>query len=126
MRLYDDAGGLRIVRARLREVTPTLKAGNVAKERKSFEAFEDRWFNIEDFVRAQSLDAYVAIETGMVQIEQPLLMSDKPNNAVLGVVGVLMNHYKAVAKKVLKDSVRSPHKCRRSDPSTTLRVESPV
>src|SRR6266404_321167 len=81
--LYDDVARLRIVRAHLREVTPALKAGKIAKARKSFESFEDGWFNIEDFVRAQSLDAYVAIETGMVQIEQALLMSDQPDVAAV-------------------------------------------
>ncbi len=101
--LYDDVARLRIVRAHLREVTPALKAGNLAKARKSFEAFEDGWFNIEDFVREQSLDAYVAIETGMVQIEQALLMSDRPDVAtVTGLVGGVMNQYNAVVTEVQK------------------------
>ena len=103
--LYDDVARLRIVRAHLREVTPALKAGNLAKARKSFEAFEDGWFNIEDFVRAQSLDAYVAIETGMVQIEQALLLSDPPNvAAVTGLVGGVMNQYNAVVTEVQKEA----------------------
>src|SRR5215813_7763221 len=103
--LYDDVARLRIVRAHLREVTPALKAGNLAKARKSFEAFEDGWFNIEDFVRAQSLDAYVAIETGMVQIEQALLMPDKPDvPAVMTLVGTVMNHYNAVVTEVQKEA----------------------
>ena len=106
--LYDDVARLRIVRAHLREVTPALKAGNLAKARKSFEAFEDGWFNIEDFVRAQSLDAYVAVETGMVQIEQALLMSDQPDvAAVTGLVGGVMNQYNAVVTEVQKEA-RSP------------------
>jgi hypothetical protein len=103
--LYDDVARLRIVRAHLREVTPALKAGKIAKARKSFEAFEDGWFNIEDFVRAQSLDAYVAIETGMVQIEQALLMSDRPDiAAVTGLVGGVMNQYNAVVTEVQKEA----------------------
>jgi len=103
--LYDDVARLRIVRAHLREVTPALKAGNLAKARKSFEAFEDGWFNIEDFVRAQSLDAYVAIESGMVQIEQALLMSDQPDvAAVTGLVSGVMNQYNAVVTEVQKDA----------------------
>jgi hypothetical protein len=103
--LYDDVARLRIVRAQLRDVTPALKAGNLAKARKSFEAFEDGWFNIEDFVRAQSLDAYVAIETGMVQIEQALLMSDQPDvAAVTGLVGGVMNQYNAVVTEVQKQA----------------------
>jgi len=103
--LYDDVARLRIVRAHLRDVTPALKAGNLAKARKSFEAFEDGWFNIEDFVRAQSLDAYVAIETGMVQIEQALLLSDPPNvAAVTGLVGGVMSQYNAVVTEVQKQA----------------------
>ena len=103
--LYDDIARLRIVRAHLREVTPALKAGDIAKARKSFEAFEDTWFNIEDFVRARSLDAYVAIETGIVQIEQALLMSDQPDvAAVTGLVGGVMNQYNAVVTEVQKEA----------------------
>ena len=95
--LYDDVARLRIVRAHLREVTPALKAGNLAKARKSFD--------IEDFVRAQSLDAYVAIESGMVQIEQALLMADQPDvAAVTGLVGGVMNQYNAVVTEVQKQA----------------------
>jgi hypothetical protein len=103
--LYDDVARLRIVRAHLREVTPALKAGNLARARKSFEAFEDGWFNIEDFVRAESLDAYVAIEGGMVQIEQALLMSDQPDvAAAMGLVGGVMNQYNGVVTEVQKQA----------------------
>src|SRR5258708_4157141 len=110
--LYDDVARLRIVRAHLREVMPALKAGNIAKARKSFEAFEDTWFNIEDFVRARSLDAYVAIETGMVQLEQALLMPDTPDLAAVTVlVGGVMSQYNAVVAEVQKEArsaVRDP------------------
>src|SRR5262245_38659299 len=76
--IYDELARLRIVRAHLREVNPALKAGNIAKARKSFEAFNDKWFDIEDFVRAQSLDAYVAIERGILADDDALLMPGKP------------------------------------------------
>ena len=103
--LYDDVARLRIVRAHLREVAPALKAGDIAKARKSFDAFEDGWFNIEDFVRSRSLDAYVAIETGMVQIEQVLLMPDKPDFAtVTALVGSVMSQYNAVVAEVQKEA----------------------
>src|SRR5499427_489660 len=103
--LYDDVARLRIVRAHLREVNPALKAGDIAKARKSFDAFEDGWFNIEDFVRSRSLDAYVAIETGMVQIEQVLLMPDKPDFAtVTALVGSVMSQYNAVVAEVQKEA----------------------
>ena len=101
---FDDVARLRIVRAHLREVNPALKAGNLAKARKSFEAFDDAWFNIEDFVRSRSLDAYVAIERGMVRIEEAL-MPDQPDLAqVMALVGGVMNEYNAVVAEVQKEA----------------------
>jgi hypothetical protein len=103
--LYDDVARLRIVRAHLREVPPALKAGDVAQARKSFEVFEDEWFNIEDFVRGRSLDAYVAIETGMVEIERGLLDPDKPDlGAVAALVSGVMSQYNAVVTEVQKEA----------------------
>ena len=102
--IYDDVARLRIVRAHLREVNPALKAGNIAKARKSFLAFDDMWFDIEDFVRAQSLDAYVAIERGMFQIEDAL-MPEKPDVAqVVALVTAVMNQYNVVVAEVQKQA----------------------
>ena len=50
-------------------MTPALKAGNTDKARKSFDAFNDNWDSIEDLVSERSRDAYVAIESGMIEIE---------------------------------------------------------
>jgi len=60
--LYDDIARLRIERSHLREVIPALKAGNIAKARKSYEAFDAGWDPIEDLIKARSADAYVAVE----------------------------------------------------------------
>jgi septation ring formation regulator EzrA len=49
--LYDDVARLRIVRAHLREVNPALKAGELAKARKSFGEFDEKWDSIEDLVK---------------------------------------------------------------------------
>src|ERR1700704_442713 len=91
--LYDDIARLRIVRAHLREVTPALKAGNLAKARKSYEAFDANWDSIEDLIKARSADAYVAIEKGMIQIEQAL-MPEKPDVAqVTALVAAVTTQY---------------------------------
>ena len=50
--LFDDVARLRIERAHLREVNPALKAGDLAKARKSFSEFEDGWDPVEDLVRS--------------------------------------------------------------------------
>ena len=103
--IYDELARLRIVRAHLREVNPALKAGNIAKARKSFDDFNDKWFDIEDFVRAQSLDAYVAIERGMLAIEDALLMTEKPNvELVTGLVTAVMTPYNAVVAEVQRQA----------------------
>ena len=103
--LYDEVARLRIVRAYLREVNSALRAGNIAKARTSFENFNDKWFDIEDFVRAQSLDAYVAIERGMLVIEDALLMADKPDAAqVMGLVTAVMTPYNAIVAEVQRQA----------------------
>ncbi len=103
--IYDELARLRIVRAHLREVNPALKAGNIAKARKSFEAFNDQWFDIEDFVRAQSLDAYVTIERGMLAVEDALLMTEKPNvEQVMTLVTAVMTSYNAIVSEVQKQA----------------------
>jgi hypothetical protein len=103
--IYDDVARLRIVRAHLREVAPALKAADIAKARMSFEAFEDAWFNVEDFVRGRSLDAYVVIETGMVEIEKALLTSDKPDAAAISaLVGNVMTQYSSIVADLQKEA----------------------
>jgi hypothetical protein len=103
--IYDDVARLRIVRAHLREVAPALKAGDISKARKSFEAFEDAWFNVEDFVRGRSLDAYVVIETGMVDIEKALLTPDNPDiAAVSALAGNVMTQYSSIIADLQKEA----------------------
>jgi len=105
--LYDDVARLRIVRANLRDVTPAIKAGDVAKARKSYAAFDDKWDSIEDLIKARSADSYTDIEKGMIQIEQAL-MPDKPDvDQVTGLVKSIMDKYNAVVADITKDA-RAP------------------
>jgi hypothetical protein len=102
--LFDDVARLRIVRAHLREVIPALKAGNVPKARKSFAAFDNNWDRIEDLIKDRSADAYVAIEKGMIQIDQAL-MPDKPDVAqVTALVTGVTNQYNAILVEVMKEA----------------------
>jgi hypothetical protein len=102
--LYDDVARLRIERAHLREVLPALKAGNLAKARKSYAAFDAGWDPIEDLIKARSQDAYVAIEKAMIQIEQAL-MPDKPDvAAVTALINGLTMQYNAALAEIVKDA----------------------
>jgi hypothetical protein len=102
--LFDDVARLRIVRAHLREVPPALKAGNFAKARKSFKNFDDNWDSIEDLIKVRSQDAYVAIEKGMIEIEDAL-MPDQPDAAKLtALVNEVMRQYNAQLAEIAKEA----------------------
>ena len=102
--LYDDVARLRIVRAHLREVPPALKVSNFAKARKSFKNFDENWDSIEDLIKARSADAYVAIEKGMIEIEDAL-MPEKPDvTKATALVNDVMTRYNAVLGEIAKDA----------------------
>ena len=102
--LFDDIARLRIVRAHLREVPSALKAGNFAKARGSFKNFDDNWDSIEDLIKVRSQDAYVAIEKGMIEIEEAL-MPDQPDVAkTTTLVNEVMRQYNAILAEIVKDA----------------------
>jgi len=107
--LYDDVARLRIVRAHLHEVPPALKAGNFAKARKSFQAFDDNWDGIEDLIKARDADSYVAIEKVMIEIEKAL-KPDKPDvPQVTAIVNEVMRLYNEALAEVVKDARARQH-----------------
>ena len=106
--LWDDIARLRIVRAHLREVAPALKAGNFAKARKSFAAFDNNWDSIEDMIKARSADDYVAIEKRMIEIEQAL-MPEKPDvNQATALVNGVMAKYNVTVTELIKEARSRP------------------
>src|SRR5262252_2127892 len=105
---WDDIARLRIVRAHLREVAPALKAGNFAKARKSFAAFDSSWDSIEDMIKARSPDDYVAIEKGMIEIEKAL-MPEKPDVAqATALVNAVMAKYNVHVTDMIKEARSRP------------------
>jgi hypothetical protein len=103
-RLYDDVARLRIERAHLREVTPALKAGNVEKAKKSFNAFNDNWDNIEDLVKERSRESYDSIEKGMVTIERQLMPAKPDVDAVTASVNEVMTEYNKVVAQITREA----------------------
>jgi hypothetical protein len=106
--LYDDIARLRIVRAHLREMPAALKAGNFAKARKSFAAFDSAWDSIEDLIKARSADDYVAIEKGMIEIEQALMPETPDVAKVTALVNDVMAKYNADLAEVVKEARSRP------------------
>ena len=106
-RLYDDVAHLRIVRAHLREVNPALKAGDIAKARKSYGAFTDHWDDIEELVSSRSRPTYIAIESGMTKIEAALKPA-KPNvDEVVNLVSGVTEQYNAILALVVADTKKA-------------------
>src|SRR4029453_355276 len=103
-RLYDDVARLRIERAHLREVTPALKATNVAKAKKSFEAFNDNWDNIEDLGKDRSRESYDGIEKGMVTIERQLMPAKPDVDAVTASVNEVMTEYNKIVAQITREA----------------------
>jgi hypothetical protein len=103
-RLYDDVARLRIERAHLREVTPALKGGNIAKAKKSFDAFNDNWDNIEDLVKERSRESYDTIEKGMVTIERQLMPAKPDVDAVTASVNEVMTEYNKVVAQITREA----------------------
>ncbi len=103
-RLYDDVARLRIERAHLREVNPALKAGDMAKARKSFAAFDDNWDNIEDLVKERSRESYDTIEKGMVTIERQLMPAKPDVDQVSETVTAVMTEYNKIVAQVAREA----------------------
>lgn len=102
--LYDDVARLRIVRAKLREVSPALKAGDIGKARKSFAAFKAKFPNVEGLIKARSQDADDAVQKGMIQIDNALKPDKRDIDHAVGLVNGVMDKYNAVVTDVTKDA----------------------
>ena len=101
---FDDVARLRIVRAHLREVNPAMKAGDVAKARKSFGEFDDKWDSIEDLVKERDVKAYNTIEDGMTQIGLALKAAMPDAAKVQTLVGGVMDEYNKIVAQVTREA----------------------
>jgi hypothetical protein len=76
--LFDDIARLRIVRADIRPLNPALKAGDMAKARKSLAAFRKDWPSVESLIKGRSQEADEGINKGLADLDTAL-KQDKPN-----------------------------------------------
>jgi len=102
--LYDDVARLRIVRAHLREVNPAMKAGDLAKARKSFGEFDEKWDSIEDLVKERDVKAYNTIEDGMTNIGLALKQAAPDAAKVQTLVSGVMDEYNKIVAQVSREA----------------------
>ena len=102
--LYDDVARLRIVRAHLREVNPAMKGGDIAKARKSFGEFDEKWDSIEDLVKERDIRAYNTIEDGMTQIGLALKQATPDAAKVQTLVSGVMDEYNKIVAQVTREA----------------------
>jgi len=102
--LFDDVARLRIVRAHLREVNPALKAGDLAKARKSYAQFDDKWDSIEDLVKERDIKAYNTIEEGMTNIGLALKQTTPDTTKVQTLVSGVMDEYNKIVAQVTREA----------------------
>lgn len=102
--LYDDVARLRIVRAHLREVNPAMKAGDLARARKSFGEFDEKWDSIEDLVKERDVRAYNTIEDGMTNIGLALKQAAPDAAKVQTLVSGVMDEYNKIVAQVTREA----------------------
>jgi len=102
--LYDDVARLRTVRAHLREVNPALRAGDLAKARKSFGEFDEKWDSIEDLIKERDIRAYNAIEEGMTSIGLALKAAAPDAGKVQTLVSAVMDSYNKTVAEVTREA----------------------
>jgi len=102
--LYDDVARLRIVRAHLREVNPALKAGDLAKARKSFGEFDEKWDSIEDLIKERDVRAYNSIEEGMTNIGLALKAATPDTAKIQTLVSGVMDEYNKTVAQVTREA----------------------
>lgn len=102
--MYDDVARLRIVRASLREVTPALKAGDVAKARKSAAAFSGKLGTVDGLIKARSSEASDAVAKGTAELLSAL-KADKPDiGQATSLAAGVMEKYNGVVAEITKDA----------------------
>jgi tetratricopeptide (TPR) repeat protein len=102
--LYDDVARLRIVRAHLREVNPAIKAGDLAKARKSYAEFDEKWDSIEDLVKERDIRAYNTIEEGMTNVGLALKPAMPDVAKVQTLVSGVMDEYNKIVQQVTREA----------------------
>jgi hypothetical protein len=102
--LYDDVAHLRIVRVNLLPLSPALKAGDLARFRKSFDAFHHTWEEIEGMVAERSHENFEVIEESVHAVEAAL-RQDKPNiDQLTKIVSDMTLKYDLVLAEVYKQA----------------------
>jgi hypothetical protein len=91
--LYDDVARLRIVRSNLRLMPAALKAGDLARAKTAYTAFQQGWPEAQTILRAQAPDALQTTEAEKARLDAAISAAS-PNPAELTpLVDSLMKAY---------------------------------
>lgn len=77
--VLDQLEELRDVRIPLRHTVTALKKGDVATAKTEYKKFDDRWDDVETYVKDRSPDMYRDVEDRMSQVKIALLKADNPS-----------------------------------------------
>jgi hypothetical protein len=92
---FDDVAALRIVRANLREVTPALKANDLATARAAYFRFRMGWPEIEPLMQTQSPDTYHAVTEALPSADAAFQASSASAAELIPVADGLIGKYNA-------------------------------
>jgi hypothetical protein len=81
-----------------------LKAGDMARAKKAFGAFNDNWDNIEDLVKDRSRDAYDSIEKNMVTLEKQLMPAKPDTEMVNATIAAINTEYNKIVQQITKEA----------------------
>lgn len=93
--LFDDVAAIRLARAGLRAAGPALKAGDVARARSSFEAFQKAWPDVKGIVQQRSGDTAQGIDAAIAQAATAFQRGDATAAALSPLIDAVTERYNA-------------------------------
>lgn len=91
--LFDDVADIRIARAPLRGVAPSLKSGNIVAAKASFGAFTEAWPGVSNLIKLRSAGAYQEIEQAIAQVDTAWQKPQPSAEDLTPLVANLTNRY---------------------------------
>ena len=66
--------------------------------------FRSNWDSMEDLIKDRSMEAYVAIESGMIDVEKALMPAQPNPDAVIAGVAGITDKYNQIVAQITKEA----------------------